>query len=90
VRFAWRWLVAQVSEALDLLPMLATGGVLTAAVVQSGHVAVEWMKGWNRRAEIKATSDADLKKLQLELQLERERNRALTSSQLSIGPPPPR
>jgi hypothetical protein len=65
-------LVDRLSQILDLLPALATGGVLTAAVVQTGHVAVEWMKGRNRRAEIKATSDAEIRRLQAELQLERE------------------
>ena len=87
----------RLSQILDLLPALIPAGAVVAA---ASRIVLERVRGRNRvleiqaetagkLAEIKATGDADLKKLQLELQLERERNRALTSSQLSIGPPPP-
>jgi hypothetical protein len=81
--------VVPLSEALEVARVLAPTGAITAAVVYTGRIILELVRGRNRVAEIEATGDADLKKLQLELQLERERNRALTSSQLSIGPPPP-
>jgi hypothetical protein len=75
-------------EILELLRVLGMGGALTAAVVQTGRIVLEWVRGRNRIAEIKATNEAEIRKLQVELQLERERNRALTSSQLSLGSPP--
>jgi hypothetical protein len=87
---AWRWLVDQI---LDLLRILATGGFATAAVVQVGQYFRERQRGTNRLAEIQAERDAEVAKIQanglVQLDLERERSRALTSNQLSIGPPPP-
>jgi hypothetical protein len=80
--------VVQLSETLELLRVLGMGGAITAAVVQTGRIILEWVRGRNRIAEIEATSRAEIRKLQVELQLERERSRALTSGQLSIGPPP--
>jgi hypothetical protein len=82
-----------VDRILDLLPLLATGGFATAVVVQAGHYLRERQRGQDRVKEIEAERDAEIAKIQanglVQLQLERERNRALTSSQLSIGPPPP-
>jgi hypothetical protein len=97
VRRCW---VVRLREILDLLPVLAAGGLFTAIVVQAGQCLRERQRGKNRIAEIEAERDAEIAKieaagkveiakLRVELQLERERQRALTSSQLSIGPPPP-
>jgi hypothetical protein len=91
--------VVRLLETFELVRVLATGGVATAAVVQVGHYVRERARGRNRVAEIRAESDAklieiqatsaaEIAKLRAELQLERERNRALTSGALSIGPPP--
>jgi hypothetical protein len=96
---AWRWLVVPLSEALEVARVLAPAGAITAALVQTGRIILERVRGRNRIAEIQAegaveiakieaTSRAEIAKLQVELQLERERNRTLTSSTLSIGPPP--
>jgi hypothetical protein len=90
-------LVDPVSQILDLLPVLVPSG---AAVTAAGMILLERVRGRNRIAEIhaetageiakiEATNQAEIAKLHVELELERERNRALTSSQLSIGPPPP-
>jgi hypothetical protein len=103
--------VVRLLETFELVRVLATGGVLTAAVVQTGRIILaivvqigqyfrERQQGRDRIKEIEAERDAEIAKidaagkveiakLQVELQLERERQRALTSSQLSIGPPPP-
>jgi hypothetical protein len=90
--------VDRLSETFELVRVLVSGGVLTAAVVQAGLYFRERLRSRNRvaeiqaesaarRAEIEAANRAEIAKLQVELHLERERNRALTSSQLSIGPP---
>jgi len=80
-----------VDQILDLLPILATGGFATAVVVQVGQYVRERQRGRNRLAEIQAERDAEVAKIQanglVQLELERERSRALTSNQLSIGPP---
>jgi hypothetical protein len=89
--------VDRLSQILDLLPVLIPSG---AVVTAAGMILLERVRGMNRVAEIQAetagklaeidaTSRAEIAKLQVELQLERERNRVLTSSTLSIGPPPP-
>lgn len=84
--------MVRLSETFELLRLLATGGVATAVVVQVGQYVRERQRGRNRLAEIRAERDAEVAKIQanglVQLQLERERNHALTSSQLSIGPPP--
>jgi phage shock protein A len=75
-----------------------------AAVTAVGMIVLERVRGRNRIAEIEAERDAKLAKIEaardaeiakiqaqgvVQVQLERERSRALTSNQLSIGPPPP-
>jgi hypothetical protein len=92
--------VDRVSQILDLLPVLIPAG---AAITAASRIVLERVRGRNRIAEIQAESaaklaeieaarDAEVAKIQanglVQLQLERERNRALTSSTLSIGPPP--
>jgi hypothetical protein len=85
--------VVRLSETFELLRLLATGGVATAVVVQVGQYVRERQRGRNRLKEIQAERDAEIAKIRangaVQVQLERERNRALTSSQLSIGPLPP-
>jgi hypothetical protein len=83
--------VDRLSQILDLLPLLVSGGVATAAVVQVGHYFRERQQGRIRLKVIEAERDAEIAKTQanglVQLQLERERARALTSSTLGIGPP---
>jgi hypothetical protein len=103
--------VVPLSEALEVARVLAPAGAITAAVIYTGKIILERVRGRNRVAELAAERDCDvakieaksrakaledernnraeIAKLRVELQLERERQRALTSSQLSIGPPPP-
>jgi hypothetical protein len=90
--------VDRLSETFEMVRVLVSAGVVTTVVVQVGQYFRERLRGRNRLAEIQAESAAklaeieaanraEIAKLQVELHLERERNRALTSSQLSIGPP---
>jgi hypothetical protein len=86
--------VDRLSQILHLLPVLIPAG----AVPVAGRIALEWVRGRNRvaeiqaenaakLAEIEAANRAEIAKLQVELRLELERSRALTSGTLSIGPP---
>jgi hypothetical protein len=95
--------VVPLPEALEVARVLVPAGAITAAVVQTGRIILERVRGRNRVAEIQAERDAEIAKIEaardaeiakiqangvVQVQLERERNRALTSNTLSIGPPP--
>jgi hypothetical protein len=90
--------VDRLSQIPHLLPVLVSGGVASAVVVQAGQYFRERLRGRNRVAEIEAESAAkpaeieaanraEIAKLQVQLRLELERSRALTSGALSIDPP---
>jgi hypothetical protein len=95
--------VVPLSEALEVARVLAPAGAITAAVVYTGRIILELVRGRNKIAEIEAEHDAKIDEIEaanraklaeiqangvVQVQLERERNHALTSSQLGIGPPP--
>jgi hypothetical protein len=73
----------ELSEALDLIQALGLGSVLTAAIYGLGRWALEWQRGRNRVAEIKALRDAQLA---LDRQHEKQPRRQLDRPR----PPPPR
>jgi hypothetical protein len=55
--------VVELSETFDLLRVLATGS-LAAAVVQTGRIILERVRGRNRIAEIEAERDAEIAKIE--------------------------
>jgi formylmethanofuran dehydrogenase subunit E len=55
--------VVELSETFDLLRVLATGR-LAAAVVQTGRIILERVRGRNRIAEIEAERDAEIAKIE--------------------------
>jgi hypothetical protein len=57
-------LVVRLPETLDLVRVLASGGVLTAVVYQCGQAVLEWRRGKNRVAEIRATGAAEVAKIE--------------------------